>query len=94
MDMGFTRSHCVCALTNTSSLEQATEYILTHPPPTDGTPDTPTSTPIGTSESTTPNPESASTGGATTEQDAEETAAGETDTPTTVSLENGIISFG
>lgn len=32
MDMGFTREHCVEALTLTTSLEQATEFILTHPP--------------------------------------------------------------
>ena len=32
MDMGFTREHCVESLTSTTSLEQATEYILTHPP--------------------------------------------------------------
>ncbi|KAI8504284.1 E3 ubiquitin-protein ligase huwe1, partial [Branchiostoma belcheri] len=33
MDMGFTREHAVEALTHTTSLEQATEYCLTHPPP-------------------------------------------------------------
>jgi len=32
MDMGFTREHCIEALTNTTGLEQATEYILSHPP--------------------------------------------------------------
>ena len=31
--MGFTREHAVDSLQNTTSLEQATEYILTHPPP-------------------------------------------------------------
>ena len=34
MDMGFTREHAVDALLNTNSLEQATDYILSHPPPT------------------------------------------------------------
>lgn len=33
MDMGFTREHCYDALLHTSSMEQATDYILTHPPP-------------------------------------------------------------
>lgn len=33
MDMGFTREHARDALLNTTGLEQATEYILTHPPP-------------------------------------------------------------
>ena len=33
MDMGFAREHCVEALMHSSNLEQATEYILTHPPP-------------------------------------------------------------
>lgn len=33
MDMGFTREHCLDALLNTANLEQATDYILTHPPP-------------------------------------------------------------
>ena len=33
MDMGFTREHAQDALLNTNGLEQATEYILTHPPP-------------------------------------------------------------
>ncbi|CAH1264453.1 HUWE1 [Branchiostoma lanceolatum] len=33
IDMGFTREHAVEALTHTTSLEQATEYCLTHPPP-------------------------------------------------------------
>ncbi|XP_051864981.1 E3 ubiquitin-protein ligase HUWE1 isoform X5 [Pristis pectinata] len=33
MDMGFTREHAMEALLNTSSMEQATEYLLTHPPP-------------------------------------------------------------
>ncbi|KAK3103700.1 hypothetical protein FSP39_021121 [Pinctada imbricata] len=32
MDMGFSREHCVEALTHTTSLEGATDYILTHPP--------------------------------------------------------------
>lgn len=31
MDMGFTREHGVQALNHTTSMEQATEYILTHP---------------------------------------------------------------
>jgi len=30
--MGFTREHCIEALLSTNSLEQATEYILSHPP--------------------------------------------------------------
>lgn len=34
MDMGFSREHCTDALTNTMTLEQATDYILTHPPAT------------------------------------------------------------
>ncbi|XP_077002927.1 E3 ubiquitin-protein ligase HUWE1 isoform X13 [Tamandua tetradactyla] len=33
MDMGFTREHAMEALMNTSTMEQATEYLLTHPPP-------------------------------------------------------------
>ncbi|XP_053551446.1 E3 ubiquitin-protein ligase HUWE1 [Bombina bombina] len=33
MDMGFTREHAMEALINTSTMEQATEYLLTHPPP-------------------------------------------------------------
>ncbi|KAE8583291.1 hypothetical protein XENTR_v10020474 [Xenopus tropicalis] len=33
MDMGFTREHALEALLNTSTMEQATEYLLTHPPP-------------------------------------------------------------
>ncbi|XP_070113131.1 E3 ubiquitin-protein ligase HUWE1 isoform X18 [Equus przewalskii] len=33
MDMGFTREHAMEALLNTSTMEQATEYLLTHPPP-------------------------------------------------------------
>ncbi|KAK6177350.1 hypothetical protein SNE40_015469 [Patella caerulea] len=33
MDMGFTREHCTEALMHSVSLEQATEYILTHPHP-------------------------------------------------------------
>ena len=33
MDMGFTREHCTAALLHTTNLEQATDYILTHPPP-------------------------------------------------------------
>lgn len=59
MDMGFTRSHCVSALLNTSSLEQATEYILTHSPPS-SEPNTPATeapptaeTPASTAEPTT-----------------------------------------
>ncbi|XP_069142505.1 E3 ubiquitin-protein ligase HUWE1-like isoform X2 [Argopecten irradians] len=31
MDMGFTREHATQALNHTTSMEQATEYILTHP---------------------------------------------------------------
>ncbi|XP_060080556.1 E3 ubiquitin-protein ligase HUWE1-like [Ylistrum balloti] len=31
MDMGFTREHATQALNHTTSIEQATEYILTHP---------------------------------------------------------------
>ncbi|XP_027725068.1 E3 ubiquitin-protein ligase HUWE1-like, partial [Vombatus ursinus] len=31
--MGFTREHAMEALLNTSTMEQATEYLLTHPPP-------------------------------------------------------------
>nr|2EKK_A Chain A, UBA domain from E3 ubiquitin-protein ligase HUWE1 [Homo sapiens] len=31
MDMGFTREHAMEALLNTSTMEQATEYLLTHP---------------------------------------------------------------
>ncbi|KAK7867832.1 hypothetical protein R5R35_008271 [Gryllus longicercus] len=31
MDMGFSRDHCVEALFHTSSVEQATEYLLTYP---------------------------------------------------------------
>ncbi|XP_046372246.1 E3 ubiquitin-protein ligase HUWE1-like isoform X1 [Haliotis rufescens] len=33
MDMGFTREHCMDALLHTTSLEQATDYLLNHPPP-------------------------------------------------------------
>ncbi|XP_064606987.1 E3 ubiquitin-protein ligase HUWE1-like isoform X3 [Liolophura sinensis] len=33
MDMGFSRDHCMEALLHTTSLEQATDYILNHPPP-------------------------------------------------------------
>ena len=33
MDMGFTREHAIDALLNTTTLEQATDYILSHPPP-------------------------------------------------------------
>ncbi|XP_071229523.1 E3 ubiquitin-protein ligase HUWE1-like isoform X19 [Salvelinus alpinus] len=33
MDMGFSREHAMEALVNTSTMEQATEYLLTHPPP-------------------------------------------------------------
>uniref|UniRef100_W8BYZ8 E3 ubiquitin-protein ligase HUWE1 n=1 Tax=Notamacropus eugenii TaxID=9315 RepID=W8BYZ8_NOTEU len=33
MDMGFTREHAMEALVNTNTMEQATEYLLTHPPP-------------------------------------------------------------
>ncbi|XP_056278229.1 E3 ubiquitin-protein ligase HUWE1 isoform X8 [Pseudoliparis swirei] len=33
MDMGFSREHAMDALLNTSTMEQATEYLLTHPPP-------------------------------------------------------------
>ncbi|XP_023930490.1 E3 ubiquitin-protein ligase HUWE1 [Lingula anatina] len=33
MDMGFTREHCADALLHTTGLEQATEYLLTHPVP-------------------------------------------------------------
>uniref|UniRef100_A0A3P9M092 E3 ubiquitin-protein ligase HUWE1 n=1 Tax=Oryzias latipes TaxID=8090 RepID=A0A3P9M092_ORYLA len=33
MDMGFSREHAMEALLNTSTMEQATEYLLTHPPP-------------------------------------------------------------
>ena len=33
MDMGFTREHAIESLQHTTSLEQATEFILTHPPP-------------------------------------------------------------
>lgn len=33
MDMGFSREHALEALLNTSTMEQATEYLLTHPPP-------------------------------------------------------------
>ena len=33
MDMGFTHEHARLALLNTGSLEEATDYILTHPPP-------------------------------------------------------------
>ena len=32
MDMGFTREHCSDALRNSASLEQATDWLLTHPP--------------------------------------------------------------
>ncbi|KAK7483667.1 hypothetical protein BaRGS_00025100, partial [Batillaria attramentaria] len=33
MDMGFTREHAMDALMNTNTLEQATDYVLTHPAP-------------------------------------------------------------
>ncbi|XP_073669096.1 E3 ubiquitin-protein ligase HUWE1 isoform X4 [Paramisgurnus dabryanus] len=33
IDMGFSREHALEALLNTSTMEQATEYLLTHPPP-------------------------------------------------------------
>uniref|UniRef100_A0A3P8ZUI9 E3 ubiquitin-protein ligase HUWE1 n=1 Tax=Esox lucius TaxID=8010 RepID=A0A3P8ZUI9_ESOLU len=33
MDMGFSREHAMEALLNTTTMEQATEYLLTHPPP-------------------------------------------------------------
>lgn len=33
MDMGFTHEHARLALLNTGSLEEATDYILNHPPP-------------------------------------------------------------
>ncbi|KAL8595169.1 hypothetical protein ACOMHN_013842 [Nucella lapillus] len=33
MDMGFTRAHAIDSLLNTTTLEQATDYILSHPPP-------------------------------------------------------------
>ncbi|KAM3656124.1 E3 ubiquitin-protein ligase HUWE1-like [Ammospiza maritima maritima] len=33
MDMGFSREHAMEALLNTNTMEQATEYLLTHPPP-------------------------------------------------------------
>uniref|UniRef100_A0A7N8WS29 E3 ubiquitin-protein ligase HUWE1 n=1 Tax=Mastacembelus armatus TaxID=205130 RepID=A0A7N8WS29_9TELE len=33
IDMGFSREHAMEALLNTSTMEQATEYLLTHPPP-------------------------------------------------------------
>uniref|UniRef100_A0AAV2LYL5 E3 ubiquitin-protein ligase HUWE1 n=1 Tax=Knipowitschia caucasica TaxID=637954 RepID=A0AAV2LYL5_KNICA len=33
VDMGFSREHGMEALLNTSTMEQATEYLLTHPPP-------------------------------------------------------------
>ncbi|XP_051961197.1 E3 ubiquitin-protein ligase HUWE1-like isoform X7 [Xyrauchen texanus] len=33
MDMGFSREHALESLLNTSTMEQATEYLLTHPPP-------------------------------------------------------------
>ena len=33
MDMGFTREQSVDALNHTSNLEQATEYVLSHPHP-------------------------------------------------------------
>ncbi|KAJ0036810.1 hypothetical protein NQD34_005487 [Periophthalmus magnuspinnatus] len=33
VDMGFSREHAMEALLNTSTMEQATEYLLTHPPP-------------------------------------------------------------
>ena len=33
MDMGFTREQSIDALNHTSNLEQATEYVLTHPHP-------------------------------------------------------------
>lgn len=36
MDMGFSREHALEALLNTSTMEQATEYLLTHPPPLGG----------------------------------------------------------
>ncbi|XP_064633553.1 E3 ubiquitin-protein ligase HUWE1-like isoform X3 [Lineus longissimus] len=37
-DMGFEKEHCLEALLHSSSLEQATEYLLSHPPPVLGTP--------------------------------------------------------
>lgn len=33
IDMGFTHEHARLALLSTGSLEEATDYILTHPPP-------------------------------------------------------------
>ena len=36
MDMGFTREQATVALSNTTSVEQATEYILSNPIPTAG----------------------------------------------------------
>nr|XP_006822183.1 PREDICTED: E3 ubiquitin-protein ligase HUWE1-like [Saccoglossus kowalevskii] len=39
MDMGFSREHALEALRHTSSIEQATEWILVHPPPLPGAPD-------------------------------------------------------
>ncbi|XP_055022354.1 E3 ubiquitin-protein ligase HUWE1 isoform X8 [Boleophthalmus pectinirostris] len=36
VDMGFSREHAMEALLNTSTMEQATEYLLTHPPPLSG----------------------------------------------------------
>ncbi|XP_017342507.1 E3 ubiquitin-protein ligase HUWE1 isoform X3 [Ictalurus punctatus] len=33
IDMGFSREHAMEALLNTTTMEQATEYLLTHPPP-------------------------------------------------------------
>ncbi|CAG0892782.1 unnamed protein product, partial [Cyprideis torosa] len=33
MDMGFSREHCLEAMRSTSTLEQATEFLLTHPSP-------------------------------------------------------------
>ncbi|XP_059588545.1 E3 ubiquitin-protein ligase HUWE1 isoform X3 [Alligator mississippiensis] len=36
MDMGFPREHAMEALLSTSTMEQATEYLLTHPPPLAG----------------------------------------------------------
>ena len=31
MDMGFSREHCIAALLHTTSIEQATEFLLTRP---------------------------------------------------------------
>ena len=81
MDMGFTRAHSIAALTNTSSLEQATEYILTHPAPPDDTPEVPSSTPA---ENSTPNPEPNTGGsneGGVTDGDADGSGGAATDVP-------------